>query len=385
MRLPQHHILIFPFVIVFVTFLTLKEKMENRGLLFIPDISGFTRFVTEMEIDHSRHIIEELLEILINANSMGLEISEIEGDAILFYKYGDAPDLKTVYSQVEKMFCEFHRHLTAYEYRRLCQCKACRAAINLSLKVVTHYGEFMGYNVKSFSKLIGKDVIVAHQLLKNDIEQHEYWLVTPPLAGQDKSMPGFKQWMTWGSSAKRTETGEIPFQYTQLTPLKNEIPPEPPLQLGLNEKTKMLSVSKEYEIDFKTLFYAAGHFEFRHRWQEGVKAVDEMSHYLPRVGTKHRCILENGQAIMYTSDFSFGSEKIIYSETDEKKRASTYFVFEKISDNRTKFTLEFYLKKNPLLQIMFNFTMKKKLEYNFTKSLSNLEEFVKEVELPVEF
>ena len=58
--------------------------MENKGLLFIPDISGFTRFVNETEIGHSRLIIQELLEILINANQIGLEVSEIEGDAILF-------------------------------------------------------------------------------------------------------------------------------------------------------------------------------------------------------------------------------------------------------------------------------------------------------------
>ena len=58
--------------------------MNNRGLLFIPDISGFTRFVNETEINHSRLIIQELLEILINANELNLEISEIEGDAILF-------------------------------------------------------------------------------------------------------------------------------------------------------------------------------------------------------------------------------------------------------------------------------------------------------------
>jgi hypothetical protein len=358
--------------------------MENKGLLFIPDISGFTRFVNEMEIDHSRHIIQELLEILINANQIGLEISEIEGDAILFYKYGDAPDLKTLYSQVEKMFCEFHRHIAAYEYRRLCQCKACRAAIGLSLKVVTHYGEFTGYNVKNFSKLIGKDVIVAHQLLKNEIEKHEYWLVTKDLL-QDQSPQDFKQWMTWESSAKKTETGEIPFQYTQLTPLKDEIPPELPLPLELKEKKKMISVSREYDTDIKTLFYTAGHFELRHRWQEGVKGIDQVSHYLPRVGTKHRCVLENGQAIMYTSQFSFGPEKIIYAETDEKKKVSTYFIFERLDDNRTRFTLDFYLKNNPLLQLMFNLAMKKKFEKMFKKSLENLAEFVKEVELPVEF
>src|SRR5919112_729931 len=155
--------------------------MEHQGLLFIPDISGFTRFVTETEIGHSRLIIQELLEILINANQTGLEISEIEGDAILFYKFGEPPALEELYKQVEKMFCAFHRYLIAYDHRRICQCKACTSAINLSLKVITHYGEFTGYNVKNFSKLIGRDVIVAHQLLKNDIEQHEYWLVTQDL------------------------------------------------------------------------------------------------------------------------------------------------------------------------------------------------------------
>lgn len=357
--------------------------MENKGLLFIPDISGFTRFVNEMEIDHSRHIIQELLEILINNNSMGLDISEIEGDAILFYKYGEVPDLRTLYGQVAQMFCEFHRYISAYEYRRLCQCKACRAAIDLTLKVITHYGEFTGYRVKTFNKLIGKDVIVAHQLLKNEIEQHEYWLVTNNLL-QDKSPEGIKDWMTWDNSAKKTEAGEIVFQYTQLTPLKNEIKPEPPLNLELRKKKKMISVSKEYGVDINTLFYAAGHFEFRNQWQEGVKAIDEVSHFLPRVGTKHRCVLENGHAFIYTSHFDYTPERIVMVETDEKKTSSTHFIFEKVSDKRTRFMFEFYLKNNRLLQLIFNLAKKKKYEGTFTKSLNNLEEFVKEVHLPVE-
>ena len=143
--------------------------MENKGLLFIPDISGFSRFVTETEIGHSRLIIQELLEILIESNEIGLEISEIEGDAILFYKFGEPPPVDALYRQVEKMFCAFHKNLLAYEQHRYCQCKACITASTLTLKVITHYGEFAGYRIQNFSKLIGKDVIVAHQLLKNDI------------------------------------------------------------------------------------------------------------------------------------------------------------------------------------------------------------------------
>jgi len=138
--------------------------MDNKGLLFIPDISGFTNFVTNTEIEHSRHIIQELLELLIDSNQLGLEISEVEGDAILFYKFGEIPELNAIYSQVEKMFSSFHEHLKMYEDRRTCHCRACVSIINLTLKVITHYGEFTGYKVKNFNKLIGKDVIIAHQL-----------------------------------------------------------------------------------------------------------------------------------------------------------------------------------------------------------------------------
>jgi hypothetical protein len=359
--------------------------MENKGLLFIPDISGFTQFVTNMEIEHSRHIIQELLEILIDSNQLGLEVSEVEGDAILFYKFGSSPDLDAIYKQVEKMFCAFHRHLQAYESRRFCQCKACVTAINLSLKVITHYGEFTGYTVKNFYKLIGKDVIVAHQLLKNDIEQHEYWLVTKDLVPQNQPS-GFTQWMEWNSSAKKVENGEIPFHYTQLSPLKKELPPETPPQLEITNKVKVLSFSKEYDTSIKKLFYTIGHFELRNRWEEGVKQIDEVDHFLPGVGTRHRCVLDNGQVIMYSSSFMYDPEhKIIFSETDEDKKGAVYSTLENKGVNKTLLTIDIYIKRNIFFQIMFKLVMKKKMKARFEKSLSNLEGLLKEVELPVEF
>jgi hypothetical protein len=357
--------------------------MENQGLLFIPDISGFTRFVNETEIGHTRLIIQELLEALINANQIGLEVSEIEGDAILFYRFGESPDLKELYKQVEKMFCEFHRHLIAYDRSRYCQCKACASAINLTLKVITHYGEFAGYNVKNFSKLIGKDVIVAHQLLKNEIEQHEYWLVTKSLL-QGIPPADLTNWMEWNSSAKLTENGEILFHYTQLSQLKNDIAPEPPPQLELIEKAKMISVTREYETDIISLFHATGDFNYRSRWQEGVKKVEEVDHFLPRVGMRCLCTLENGQTFIYASSYSYTPERIEFSETDEKKSSSTNFLLEKIGNNRTRITIDYYLKKNGVNQFIFSLTRKKKMQAQLQKSLENLVEVVKEIKLPVE-
>ena len=357
--------------------------MENRGLLFIPDISGFTRFINEMEIDHSRLIIQELLEVLINANQIGLEISEIEGDAILFYKFGEAPNLGELYKQVEKMFREFHRCLGTYDYRRFCQCKACSSAIDLSLKIITHYGEFTGYQVKSFNKLIGKDIIVAHQLLKNNIEQHEYWLVTKNLL-QNNPPADFAKWMKWDSSAKQRESGDISFHYTQLSELKNEISPEPLPQLEILQKVKMISLSKEYETDIITLFHATGDFTFRSRWQEGVKTVEEVNHFLPRVGMRCRCVMEDGQVVIYTSSYSFHPDRIEFSETDEMKKSSTHYLLEKTGDNKTRLTLDIYLKKNMLRQMIFNLMEKNKLEDTFQRSLLNLEGLVKEIKLPAQ-
>jgi hypothetical protein len=360
-----------------------KEKMENKGLLFIPDISGFTRFVNETEIEHSRLIIQELLEILINANKIGLEVSEIEGDAILFYKFGSSPDLKELYQQVEQMFCAFHKNIFAYDKFRLCQCKACMSAINLTLKIITHYGEFTSYNVKNFSKLIGKDVIVAHQLMKNDIEQHEYWLVTKNLV-QDQPPTDLANWMRWNSSVKQTESGEIPFHYTQLSQLKNTIEPEsPPLKLELSKKAKVLSITKEYETDIITLFHGVGDFNYRNRWKEGVKSVEEVSHFLPRIGTKCRCELEDGQVVIYATSYSFHPERIEFSETEEKSKNSTYFTLEKIDDNKTRLTVDFYIKGNIIQQMIFGLTRKKKMEESLQKSLHNLAEMVKEMNFSV--
>jgi len=130
--------------------------MDNSGLLFIPDISGFTKFVNEAEIEHSLYIISELLETIINSNQIGLTISEIEGDAVLFYRYGKIPSLEEIYRQVESMFCNFQKQLKNYETRRACQCSACIAAINLSLKIITHYGEFSTYKVKNIANLLVK-------------------------------------------------------------------------------------------------------------------------------------------------------------------------------------------------------------------------------------
>jgi len=119
----------------------IKNYFMSKSLIFIPDISGFTGFVKETEIQHSHHIIKELLELLIDSNQIGLKLSEIEGDAILFYKEDKIPGLNNILEQSKNMFLNFHNHLVNYEHRRICHCGACSTASQLTLKIIVHQGE----------------------------------------------------------------------------------------------------------------------------------------------------------------------------------------------------------------------------------------------------
>jgi hypothetical protein len=352
----------------------------NRGLLFIPDISGFTRFVHETELDHSRLIIKELLEVIIDSNDSGLEISEIEGDAILFYKFGEPPALGDLYHQVEKMFRAFHQSLIAYDVRRYCQCKACTSAISLSLKVITHYGEFTQYSVSTFRKLIGKDLIVAHQLLKNEIPEHEYWLITSSLSGT--SAPGpLTPWMKWDTSMANTESGMLPFHFTQLGPLKKTVEPEPVPELNLAQKEKIISVQREYKTDLITLFHATGDFNYRHRWQDGVKHVEEIIHFLPRIGMKCRCSMENGEHYIYSSSYRYREDHIEFSETDDNTKCVTYFTLLRKSSDTTELRIDFYTPVKPVLDKLPGEDVNS-IREKFLRSLNNLEPLIKTLRIP---
>lgn len=347
--------------------------MAVQGLLFIPDISGFTRFVNETEIEHSRIIIEELLENIINSNKIGLQVSEVEGDAVLFYRFGESPAFEDLCKQVEAMFCNFQKQLKNYEGYRMCICDACKNAINLSLKIITHYGEFSSYTVKDFSKLIGKDVIVAHQLLKNDIDLHEYWLATNNLIAVEKDGGSLPQWMQWQHGVKQTEQGHIDFAYCMLTQLKENIEPDPQRDRTLGEnKIKILSITKTISADLIKIFSVIGNLSLRNQWQDGVIHVDRISHPIYHLGIKFRVVTGKGSTVFYSSSFSNTDNIFCLSETDEHKTQSFYITLKELSGHTTSVTLDLYLPGNRLRRLIFSLFLKKQVEKSLNKSMNNL-------------
>lgn len=149
----------------------------EEGIVIIPDISGYTKFVNSICIEAGRYITRELLCVILQANEIGMEVSEIEGDAILFYKFGEKPSTDTIIGQYESMLKSFNIKLKEIE-------TIVGYKLDLSLKLIAHYGTFSEYTIGKFKKLYGEPIVKAHSLLKNSIKSNTYVLMTKSLASE---------------------------------------------------------------------------------------------------------------------------------------------------------------------------------------------------------
>src|SRR5712691_9731242 len=56
----------------------------QEGALVIADISGYSKFVAQTEVDHSWSILHELLDTMVRSLAGRMDVSQVEGDAMLF-------------------------------------------------------------------------------------------------------------------------------------------------------------------------------------------------------------------------------------------------------------------------------------------------------------
>lgn len=156
---------------------TSRNTTVEHGSVIIVDISGFTKFVFETELIAGKNIVSDLLLSIINANALDLNIAEIEGDAVFFYRFGNAPTQKEIITQYENMLYEFFNTVNSIS-------EETGIKLPLSIKMIVHYGDIAQYQLKGFDKLYGKVVTEAHLLLKNDHDSHSYVLMTDDYLNQ---------------------------------------------------------------------------------------------------------------------------------------------------------------------------------------------------------
>lgn len=159
----------------------------NNGIILIPDFSGFTEFVFNTKLYTGEYIVKQLLSILIDVNNQYFDISEIEGDAILFYRYDNKPSYKKISGMLRNMKNAFNMKIQELS-------EMLNTTIELSLKFIVHYGKFSQYNIGSFKKLYGKPIVEAHQMLKNGFaEQPSYALYSHSFLEKSRQLVNIKE------------------------------------------------------------------------------------------------------------------------------------------------------------------------------------------------
>ena len=154
------------------------KTTTHDGTLVLADISGFTAFVTETELEHGPQIIAALLEAVMRRLAPPLAIQEVEGDAV--FAVGDEAALTppgrllAILDDAFVAFKTLQRELAADES---CGCRACRSVDGLDLKIVAHHGRYLRQSVGGHSQVAGPDVILVHRLLKNGVSDRRAYLL----------------------------------------------------------------------------------------------------------------------------------------------------------------------------------------------------------------
>lgn len=184
------------------------------------------------------------------------------------------------------MFINFHSHLRSYDSYRICQCGACSIASNLSLKFIAHLGMFDFIRIKNIEKLYGEDVILAHKLLKNDIENREYLLLSENLiqAFPDKYPVLIKNSpeLLEGSTNYKT-LGEVAYWYILLDPLHNEVK-ELPVIVHPDKTSNPVHYSGFIDATKEKVFEIASNLDYRLKINRSASSLDYEKERINRVG-----------------------------------------------------------------------------------------------------
>jgi hypothetical protein len=325
----------------------LDINTSRHGLIFMPDITGFTRFIHDTEIKHSQHIISELLELITHETEPYFVTSEIEGDAVLSYRFGNDLNLETLIILSEKIFVKFHQHLKFYDRDRICDCGACTYTKNLSLKFIIHFGNITVYKVGKHEKLLGNDIIIAHRLLKNQLSIGEYILFSENAV---KNIPdSTRLFLQFEKVTSRFEgVGELGYYFKSLIPLLSDIP-QPPERFHEIIPEFQATSAVLIQSDMRSVLDAIVEPEQRIKWVKNLKKVDLIQHKINRVKSQHECLIGQNQVEVTLEDLISKDDEIKLLERAEMKNpkmtVKTGYSLKKINHEQIEITQGILIEK----------------------------------------
>ena len=144
----------------------------TRGYLLISDISGYTRFLVESELQHAKEILDSLLTATIDAIQAPIKVLNTRGDAVLAYVDADGfLQPQSLLESIEGLYGDFRQQLAFMDANTTCECNACANMRTLDLKLFLHFGDYLEQTIRDDTELQGADVILANLLLKNHVRE----------------------------------------------------------------------------------------------------------------------------------------------------------------------------------------------------------------------
>ena len=152
------------------------ERKTQKGYLVLADISGYTFFLAQAELEHADIALSHLLEAIVDQLNSLLTITKLEGDAVLAYiEESRLPDGKTLLDLIDRTYLAFRKEAEELCLKSTCTCKACMSIPTLDLKFMVHYGDFILQQVAGIKDLLGTDVNLVHRLSKNHVAESTGW------------------------------------------------------------------------------------------------------------------------------------------------------------------------------------------------------------------
>jgi len=141
----------------------------EKTCLLIADISGYTEYLSGVEIDHAQDILADLITTVVTTLGPHFRLEKLEGDAAFCSAPTETVDGSVVLDTIERCYFGFRRRRRDVRQATSCECNACTKIPDLNLKFVAHTGLVIRQNVAGSEELLGSDVIAVHRLLKNEI------------------------------------------------------------------------------------------------------------------------------------------------------------------------------------------------------------------------
>jgi hypothetical protein len=179
----------------------------------IPDLTGFTKFMTTADSDFAHQVISKILNKLIATNILDMKVAEVEGDAIFFYRTGRLPAISKVAKQCKLLFQAFNNVVDSYAQTEPENFQKYLAKNQLGLKIIIHHGETTITKINGKIKLLGEDVILAHKLLKNSVPFPCYIMLTNNYIDKIKNKKIVRNWFNW----ERLKNGKDKYEHFGLT------------------------------------------------------------------------------------------------------------------------------------------------------------------------